>query len=281
MCGSWGAAHEGRGGEIRRLGRRCQLALATTLVVLASVPASPAAFQDEPPVPWEGGAAVETPFEQYAGQLASVVAGRPVQVICNGPDDWGRLASQRRFNPASAWGFVAFDYDAATDSDAPSDSMQLSQPACWYLDEYRRAPAAEKGKLCPVQSRRTFRLKTTKVKVSQRVKVNGRWRTRVVYATRTTRVPVKAPKPRVCPDYMNHVFALQTISHESQHLAGIRDEATAECNGMQKLAWFAQQFGATPEQARRMAGDYFHDFYEVERPGTPYYMPSCPDPSAR
>jgi hypothetical protein len=253
--------------------------LAATLALLAGVAGSPAAYGDEPPVPWEGGATVETPFEHYAGQLASAVAGRPARVICNGPTDWGRLASQRRFNPASAWGFVAFDYDTPTDSYLPSDSMQLSQPACWYLDEYWRAPAAEKGKLCTVQSRQRFRLKTAKVKVTKRVKVKGTWLTRVFYVTRTTRVPVQAPKSSVCHDYMNRVFALQTISHESQHLAGIRDEATAECNGMQQLAWFAQRFGATLQQARQMAGDYFRDFYEVERPGTPYYLPSCPDPS--
>jgi len=85
--------------------------------------------------------------------------------------------------------------------------------------------------------------------------------------SRTTRVPVETSKPGVCHDYMNRVFALQTISHESQHLSGIRDEATAECNGMQQLAWFARHFGATAEQARQMAGDYYRDLYQVERPG--------------
>jgi hypothetical protein len=78
---------------------------------------------------------------------------------------------------------------------------------------------------------------------------------------------------------MNRVFALQTLSHESQHLAGIQDEAAAECKGMQRLAWFARQFGATPDQALQMAGDYFRDFYEVKRPGTAYYLPTCPNPA--
>jgi hypothetical protein len=48
---------------------------------------------------------------------------------------------------------------------------------------------------------------------------------------------------------------------------------------MQRLGWFAQRFGATVEQARQMAGDYFHDFYLAGRPGTPYFLASCPDPS--
>ena len=115
--------------------------------------------------------------------------------------------------------------------------------------------------------------------MTKRVKVKGKWRTKVTYVTKTTQVPVEVPKSGVCPDYHNRVFALQTISHESQHLSGIQDEATAECNGMQKLAWFAQRFGATVAQSLQMAGDYYRDFYEVKRPGTPYYLPTCPDPS--
>jgi hypothetical protein len=200
-----------------------------------------------------------------------------VRVVCNGASDWNRLASKNRFDPTRAWGFVAFDYDVSSDSYRASDSMQLSQPACWYLNEYLRAPPSEKGKLCRVETRGLFRQKTTKVKVTKRVKVKGTWRTRVFYVTRTTRVPVKAAKPSVCPDYETRVFALQTIAHESQHLLGIRDEATAECNGMQKLAWFGERFGATTAQAQQMAADY-RDFYERERPGTAYYQPDCPNP---
>ena len=92
-------------------------------------------------------------------------------------------------------------------------------------------------------------------------------------------MPVEIPQYGVCPDYQNRVFALQAISHESQHLAGIQDEATAECNGMQKLGWFAQGFGATADQARQMAYDYYTTFYIVKRPGTPYYLPGCPNPA--
>ena len=48
---------------------------------------------------------------------------------------------------------------------------------------------------------------------------------------------------------------------------------------MQKLAWFAQRFGATVAQSLKMAGDYYRDVYEAKRPGTPYFLPTCPDPS--
>ena len=48
--------------------------------------------------------------------------------------------------------------------------------------------------------------------------------------------------------------------------------------GMQKIAWFAQQFGATAAQGRQMAEDYYTTFYRVKRPGTAYYSATCPDP---
>ena len=238
-----------------------------------------AASSDDPPLPWAGGLSVVTPFEQFAGQAASAIVGRPVNVSCNGANDWGELASQQRFDPVTVWGFVVFTYDSSTGSLVPGDTMQLSEAACWYLDELWRAPPDQRGKICQVATQVTFQPKTVRVRVTRRVKVRGVWRVRVTWVTRTTQVPVEVPKYGECPDYMNRVFAVQTISHESQHLAGIRDEATAECNGMQHLAWFAQQFGASPDQARQMAHDYFHDFYEIRRPGTPYYLPTCPDPA--
>ncbi len=47
---------------------------------------------------------------------------------------------------------------------------------------------------------------------------------------------------------------------------------------MQKLSWFARQFGADAAQARQVADDYFTNSYETKRPGTPYYDPTCPKP---
>jgi hypothetical protein len=236
--------------------------------MLAIVPGAVAGRADDPTLPWVGGPAVVTPFEQYAGQLASAVVGRPVQVSCNGANDWSVLAGQQRFDAVTVWGFVVFDYDPSTGTYRPQDSMQLSEAASWYLDQYWQAPASDKGKTCRVGTHVTFTSRTTTLKVTKRVKVRGKWRTTVVSLRQTTQVPVEVPTFGLCPDYRNRVFALQTLSHESQHLAGIQDEATAE------------RFGATADQALQMAGDYYRDFYLVERPGTTYYLPTCPDPVA-
>ena len=260
--------------EIRRPSRRVWGIVAAALLAVV-----PAALADGPQLPWAGGPAVETPFEHFASAQATAVARRPVEVYCNGANDWGQLGAQQRFGPVTVWGFVLFNWDRTAQAYRPADYMQLSEAACWYLDEYWRAPAGEKGKKCRTGTYITFVKHTKRVKVMRRVRVRGRWVSRASWVTRTTQDPVSVPQFGQCPDYRNRVFALQTISHESQHLAGVRDEAQAECNGIQNLAWFAQRFGATLEQGRQMATDYFHDFYLLKRPGTPYYQPDCPDPA--
>ncbi len=274
MCGSWGAAQREREGEIRRLRRRYRwFLLATVFVALA-----PAAIAADPPLPWAGGNAVETPFESFAGRLASTVATRPVKVICNASGSWSQLAAQQRFDAVTVWGFVVFDWDPASQAYKPGDYMQLSEAACWYLDQYWRVPANQKGKTCQVGMKIKFVSKKTRLKVVKRVQVKGKWVDQVGWVTETKQVAVSTPEYGACPDYENRVFALQTLAHETQHLTGLRDEAAAECTGMQRLPWFAEQFGASVAQAKAMAGDYYERFYEAKRPGTPYYQANCPDP---
>jgi hypothetical protein len=67
--------------------------------------------------------------------------------------------------------------------------------------------------------------------------------------------------------------AVEVLTHESEHLAGYRDESVAQCRALQLMGWTAQQLGATPQQARVWTA------YSVAR--TPslapeYYDPSCP-----
>jgi hypothetical protein len=48
-------------------------------------------------------------------------------------------------------------------------------------------------------------------------------------------------------------WAVDTLAHESFHLAGISAEAVTECHAMARLAWTARQLGATGEQAAELA----------------------------
>lgn len=47
--------------------------------------------------------------------------------------------------------------------------------------------------------------------------------------------------------------ALHVLAHESFHLAGVRDEAKADCFGLQRVSFVARQLGAEPAQAERLA----------------------------
>jgi hypothetical protein len=48
-------------------------------------------------------------------------------------------------------------------------------------------------------------------------------------------------------------MAVDVLSHEAQHLAGVADEAVAECRSLQTLGMAAQRLGATPEQGAALA----------------------------
>jgi hypothetical protein len=47
--------------------------------------------------------------------------------------------------------------------------------------------------------------------------------------------------------------AIHVLAHESSHLAGVRDEAAADCYGLQRTAFAAEDLGASPEEAARLA----------------------------
>jgi hypothetical protein len=51
-------------------------------------------------------------------------------------------------------------------------------------------------------------------------------------------------------------LAVNVLAHEAWHLAGIRDEAVAECRSLQTLAWTAERLGAPAGEGRRLARLY-------------------------
>ncbi len=46
---------------------------------------------------------------------------------------------------------------------------------------------------------------------------------------------------------------MHVLAHESSHLAGIRDEAEADCYGLQRTAFVAESLGADPAEAEWLA----------------------------
>jgi hypothetical protein len=59
----------------------------------------------------------------------------------------------------------------------------------------------------------------------------------------------------------DEVVAVHVLSHESRHMAGITDEALADCSAMQRDAWTARLLGASPEEASRLALFYWRVDY--------------------
>jgi hypothetical protein len=74
-------------------------------------------------------------------------------------------------------------------------------------------------------------------------------------------------------------LAVDVLAHESFHLAGVIDEAAAECHAVQTLAWTAQRLGATAEQGRALMQRYIETGYPRLPSG--YRSPTCELPRLR
>jgi len=70
-------------------------------------------------------------------------------------------------------------------------------------------------------------------------------------------------------------WSLNTLAHESYHLAGVRNEARTECYALQAIDYVATRLGASPDQARALAA---FSFAQLPRRMPPEYSsPECRD----
>jgi hypothetical protein len=56
-------------------------------------------------------------------------------------------------------------------------------------------------------------------------------------------------------------FAVGALAHESQHVAGERDEARAECFGVQAIDEVVQAMGMSGYEGRYLASLYWRTYY--------------------
>jgi hypothetical protein len=63
------------------------------------------------------------------------------------------------------------------------------------------------------------------------------------------------------------VIAVHVLSHEAMHMSGIAGEAAAECAAVQRDAAAARLLGATAEQAKALAREYWTKVYPAMPPG--------------
>ena len=81
-----------------------------------------------------------------------------------------------------------------------------------------------------------------------------------------------------CDGWGRTLVAVHVLAHESMHLAGIVDEAEADCLGLQLDAFVAMRLGAPSALARQLATDYWTQYYPEQPPG--YRSPRCHDGGA-
>lgn len=75
-----------------------------------------------------------------------------------------------------------------------------------------------------------------------------------------------------------YAWAVAILSHETQHVRGIDDEAEADCYGMQWIPRAAHALGRTPVEGRELAVRYWQHWYAWSQP--PYWSPACQNDGA-
>ena len=88
--------------------------------------------------------------------------------------------------------------------------------------------------------------------------------------------PAQCPDGAGCGNAEQAAMALQVVAHESYHLWGAREEAKAECYGLQSIFYVGTQLGASLEQAKELGRLYWTSLYRVHGTQWPkYYSSDC------
>lgn len=158
--------------------------------------------------------------EARLGAIASEIAGRPVEVRCQ-----GRFSSALDVTAES--GSVRFDANGR-----PADWTDLKRGICLSLGRFRSDHGSDRFACLH--------------------------------------------DPLACDrSVVRFVHALETLAHESWHLAGHVDEATTECYALQTIAFVADRLGAPREQGEQLARAAFLGLYASMPPE--YHSSECRD----
>ncbi|HEY3185132.1 MAG TPA: hypothetical protein VGJ77_19990 [Gaiellaceae bacterium] len=83
----------------------------------------------------------------------------------------------------------------------------------------------------------------------------------------------RGDRPREGDQLDRLAYAALVLAHETDHIAGVDDEALATCDGAQSIARVARLLGADRAYAQKLADAYWRDLYEQEPPD--YRTPRC------
>jgi hypothetical protein len=161
--------------------------------------------------------------EARLSAIASEIAGRPVEVRCQ-----GRVSAA--FDVSVESGSVRFDAGGR-----PADWTDLKRGICLSLRRFRSDYASDKFACLH--------------------------------------------DPLACDEsVVRSVHALETLAHESWHLAGHVSEATTECYALQTIAFVAERLGAPRAQGEQLARAAFLGLYPRMPPE--YHSAECRDGGA-
>jgi len=78
-----------------------------------------------------------------------------------------------------------------------------------------------------------------------------------------------------CGQALEIAWSMNTLAHESYHLAGVRNEAETQCYALQAIDFVAHSLGASDAQARALATFSFENL--PQRMPPEYTSPECHD----
>jgi len=210
----------------------------SVVLLLALLVVGGAAAGNERVLPWSGGANHVTPIEGALSRVAQSLAGDAAAVRCVSPGDWRALGARHRFDARLTWAMTPLVRDPGSPTRPDGNSM-FAPRTCRLLAAFTAAPAERGTRICRHES-------------SSGRSILGE-----------------------CDGWGTSLVGLHVLGHESVHLAGVVDEATADCLAMQLDALVAMQLGASPAFARRLARDYWAQYYPAQE--LEYRSPQCRD----
>jgi hypothetical protein len=104
------------------------------------------------------------------------------------------------------------------------------------------------------------------------------WRATATAGASGARKRVRVALLGECDGWASRLVAVHVIGHETMHLAGVVDEASADCLAVQVDAYVAMRLGAGATFGRSLAREYWRLYYPEQDPR--YRSAECRDGGA-
>jgi len=181
-----------------------------------------------------------------------------VAIECADAATWRSLAAEYGFDRETTWALTPLRRDSGRAGRlAPGDRAVFSPRACGLGARFLTAPTERGARLCRHGSER--------------------WALRPSDSSGSTETPrrvrVQTTVWGECDAWGVTLTALHVLGHESMHLAGVVDEAAADCLAVQLDTLVATRLGAAAPFARALAREYWRSYYPSQ--DRRYRSPEC------